>query len=49
MENYCKQEAMERFAFPDKIDKIALKLLENNSYEKNLSKNILTEAHFYVK
>ena len=40
---------MESFAFPDKIDEIALKLLEDSSYEKNISKNILSEAHFYMK
>ena len=40
---------MESFAFPDEIDEIALKLLEDSSYEKNLSKNILSGAHFYVK
>ena len=31
---------MESFAILDKIDKIALKLSEDNSYEKILSKNI---------
>ena len=41
---------MESFTFPDKIDEIALKLWEESSNEKKIfQKNILSEAHFYMK